>query len=241
MLRNTLQILGILMLSMIPVLSYEVNKPKMVHPKKIVIAFDLDETVITGREDSYEMWFALHQEYYTAFNEAKIKYKLYDTIETVDAMIMNALDKEEHMFLKELRQSLLTGTLIPGTVEIIKVLREQGYIIVPATNMGKKTYLTLLNQKVLPEDYFTKGFFFAVTKKCNKKEDGTYHKKPEKEFFENLKSYIRKKCDFEFETIVFIDDKQANAHGAREAGIIGLHFTSPAQLKVDLENLGFIL
>jgi len=41
------------------------------------------------------------------------------------------------------------------------------------------------------------------------------------------------------ERAVFIDDSQRNVEGARAAGMMGLHFTSPEALARDLRGLGF--
>jgi 2-haloacid dehalogenase len=38
---------------------------------------------------------------------------------------------------------------------------------------------------------------------------------------------------------VFIDDSMKNVLGARDAGMHGLHFTTPDKLSMDLEALGF--
>jgi 2-haloacid dehalogenase len=40
------------------------------------------------------------------------------------------------------------------------------------------------------------------------------------------------------ENAVFIDDKLENVHAAAQLGMHGIHFTSAAKLKRDLESLG---
>lgn len=209
---------------------------RILEPSKTLIAFDLDEVVILGRETGYKKWLKNNPDVAHAIDEVKKKYKLFDATPVLDKAA------QDHPALRhklaEFRKVLVTGTPIPGTVNIINTLSKKGYGIIAASNMTSSTYARLVDNKTLPPE-FTKDFYFDATNELNKKPDGSYYEKPTVHYYKNLLSYINQKYPGKFTQVVFIDDELVNIKGAAKVnGIIGIHFTSPEQLLKDLRMRG---
>lgn len=104
--------------------------------------------------------------------------------------------------------------------------------------MGKSTYLSLREQNTLPQNLFSRHFYFVKTKKQNKKANGDYHEKPDVQYFLNLKQYAEKKYPGRFKTFIFFDDKKHNINGARKAGLETIHFKNAQQLEKKFKHFG---
>lgn len=215
------------------------NKPKNFNPSNTIIATDLDEVVIFGRESGSKWWFAnlLHPSrllFGYKIKSAQDKYALHDAFQSIDKVV------EDHPSYKDLAEEykkvLIKGTVNKKTIRLYNSLKEQGFTIIPASNITKGVYKSLVTNKVLPSSLFSTDTYFIKTKKCNKKSDGSYFKKPNVQYFKNLQDYIQKKLEQPFEHIIFIDDKKENVQGAKKAGIIALHFKNPKQLQRKLEK-----
>ncbi len=271
-------------------------------PQSTIVAFDLDEVVLNGREAGYTKWATEHPQFSKAMQEVKTAYKNVDKVteaiiqahpemkelaEEFKKPIINANTKditeivskpeykqwltehpqfnkaieeakkilklsdahaiinkavEEHPEMKELgeefKKVIITAPQIQGTIDIIHALAKKGYGIVAASNMTESTYKSMVDNKVLPAE-FTKEFFFVSVIDANKKSDGSYYEKPAIEYYENLLKYIESKRPGKFKTVIFTDDKKANADGAAATGKIkAIHFVTPAQFKSELQKLG---
>lgn len=204
----------------------EIVKP--LDPQSTIIAFDLDEVVLTGREAGYTKWAKEHPQFGKAIEEVKKTYKLSDA----HAIINKAV--EEHPEMKELgeefKKVIITAPQIQGTSDIIHALAKKGYGIIAASNMTESTYKSMIDNKVLPVE-FTKEFYFVAT--------SSGYEKPFIEYYQNLLKYIESKYPGKFKTVIFTDDKEANAKGAAATNKIkAIHFLNPAQFKQELQKLG---
>ena len=120
---------------------------------------------------------------------------------------------------------------IIGTVEIIRELHKAGIPQYTGSNMGISVYRDLQRRP---------GFEF-LTMYLNPEQsqhvtyerlrDGIY--KPNPRFFADF-------CDrnqLDPATVIFIDDRYYNVDGARKAGLIGILFTTPMKLQIDLNRI----
>lgn len=136
-------------------------------------------------------------------------------------------------------QIVNTQKVDPAVKEIVMALKEQGYPLRIASNIGKDIYIKLKEQ--LEESQSNIFAFF------NRDEHGMEGKtidyrvspvqKPQPAFFQEfLDAYdpARKKL------IIFIDDKAINVRAATQLGFVGIHFKNAEQLKNDLVELGVL-
>ncbi len=210
-----------------------------IDPSTTIIACDIDEVVISGREQNYTQWLMVPSRWSFALTVKKVrkKHKLYDPMHIIQKIkeLYPKFSKKADEFKK------IIGTAHPKkkTVSLLQGVAKQGFAFVAASNMSKGTYGMLLHNNVLPKQLFSATHYFVKTKKCNKKADGSYHEKPDLEYFNNLKRYIIKKYPHRsFKHILFIDDKKKNVKAARKAGLIAIHYKNSGQLKRRLEQLG---
>lgn len=209
---------------------------KKLESSQTIIAFDLDEVVLTGREPGYKKWIENNPDLGQAIGTIKKKYNLSDATAIINKTA------EEYPNLKEkaleFQKVVITAPRIHGTEQILEKLSKKGYGIVAASNMTTSTYQGIIDNKTLPEQ-FTKNFFFVATNELNKKPDGTYFEKPSPEYYQNLLTYINQKYPRKYIHVIFIDDKEANAEGAKKVpGIMSIQFKNPEQLLKDLQQLG---
>lgn len=211
-------------------------KTTKLDPKSTIIAFDIDEVIITGREAGYEKWLKEQPQFSNYIEAVKKNYKLTDAHTIINKVA------EEHPELKslaeEFKKVIITAPQITGTIEIIHQLVKNGYTVVTASNMTTSTYQSLVDEKVLPAE-FNKEFFFVQTHPFNQKSDGSYYKKPAKEYYQNLIKYVECEYPCRFKNRIFTDDKLENAQAAAAAGTINaIHFINPNQCKEELKKLG---
>ena len=120
---------------------------------------------------------------------------------------------------------------IKGMHELAQSLRDQGYTLYLASNIGSESLVA--QQKIYPELFslFTDCYTPAI--------DGV--KKPDIRYYQGLRSFIN-----EYESnephIFFIDDSKKNIEGARISaqGIQAFHFTNADQLQKDLQKEGLV-
>jgi putative hydrolase of the HAD superfamily len=122
--------------------------------------------------------------------------------------------------------------IIDATVAIIKELKDKGYEVDIASDIGTSFLKDLESQ---PK-------FKAILDLFNKKKSVDYihtsppiHK-PNKQFFidyQNAYNTTGKK-------IIFIDDRKRNVSTSEEVGMIGIHFQNPEQLRNELVTRGIL-
>ncbi|MCP3999108.1 MAG: HAD family phosphatase [bacterium] len=119
-------------------------------------------------------------------------------------------------------EEMLAGP-IEGTVQILKTLKDQGREVHALTNWSAETF------PVARQKYEFLGWFEHTVVSGEER-----IKKPDHRIFEILLKRIgrpAKEC-------VFIDDSAANIAAAEIMGFMTIHFSSPEQLRIDLEALG---
>ncbi len=221
----------------LPLYSAEQKPPitsKKLEPNKTIIAFDIDEVVLAGREAGYKKWLANNPDLAQAIDQTKKKFNLTDATAIINktAQEFPALKEKAQEFQK----IVVSAPRITGTAEILKKLEQKGYGIVAASNMTTSTYQAMVNNGTLPPQ-FSNDFFFVATNELNKKPDGTYFEKPSLEYYQNLGVYINQKYPGKYVYRLFTDDKEKNAQGAQKAGLISIHFKNAEQLLEELKEL----
>lgn len=128
---------------------------------------------------------------------------------------------------------------IPGTIQLIQDLHNAGYHHYIGSNIGTSIFQKISN----PEKYPQFASLFAnfnlehpQTVSCDLTHPETTIKKPDLRFFQD---FLRKNAvDLQKTNVIFIDDSLKNVRAAQKAGLIGIHFKNPEQLRADLTWLG---
>jgi len=120
-------------------------------------------------------------------------------------------------------------TPISGTVNIIQELKDKGYMIDLASDIGQ-TFLPDLMKK-----YPSTFDMIADKQTVDYINTNQPIHKPSIQYFQDyLEKYGNGK------TIIFIDDKEKNVAAAKQAGMIGIVFKDPEQLRKDLVKMGIL-
>ncbi|CAN5172990.1 hypothetical protein BH09DEP1_BH09DEP1_0490 [soil metagenome] len=159
---------------------------------------------------------------------------------TAEELLCIVRDRGNEQLLNLTMQIINTQHVDPEVKEIVLALKEQGYPLRIASNIGKEIYIKLKQQ--LEE---SQSNIFAL---FDQDEHGMEGKtidyrvspvqKPSLQFFQEfLDAYdpARKKL------IIFIDDKAINVKAAIQLGFVGIHFKNAKQLKNDLTELGITI
>jgi FMN phosphatase YigB (HAD superfamily) len=122
---------------------------------------------------------------------------------------------------------------IEGTIEIIKELRDLGYEINMASDIGTTV---LRDLKARPQYQALLALFTHEKSVDYLNASGHPIKKPQLAYFTD---YAQKFQDGK-QYVIFIDDKEKNVTGARTAGMIGIVFKNPPQLRAQLVKMGIL-
>lgn len=114
---------------------------------------------------------------------------------------------------------------IDGTVDILRTLRDQGTPIYALTNWSSETF-----PLVQPRFDFLNWFRGIVVSG----EENLI--KPDPAFY----ALMMDRYNLKAEKLVFIDDSRPNIETARQLGITALHFTSPAELRIQLQDMDLL-
>lgn len=121
---------------------------------------------------------------------------------------------------------------INGTIAIIKELKEKGYQVDMASDIGTSFLINLESQVKFTSilSLFTdkKSVDYINTPK-------PIHK-PNKQFFIDYQNRYNTK----HMKIIFIDDKQKNVSASEQVDMIGIHFQNPEQLRNELIQRGIL-
>lgn len=119
----------------------------------------------------------------------------------------------------------MIGNEITGSVEILKVLKQQGYGLYGLTNWSAETF---------PYVYYKYEFFkLFIDILVSGREK---MKKPDHEIYQ----LCLQRNNLKAEDCVFIDDSIKNIEASQALGIQSILFKNPKQLKQELKNLGFM-
>jgi len=122
-------------------------------------------------------------------------------------------------------EETVTGP-IQGTVDILEALKQDGVPLYAITNFASEKWA--LTGKRFP--FLVSSFIDVVVSG----DEGTI--KPDREIFERL----LQRNALSAENCLFIDDTEKNVAGAKAVGMDGVQFTSPQQLRYDLEARGLL-
>lgn len=215
--------------------SAELEHPEL-NPRTTIIAWDVDGVLLKDRTKENKKWLAEHSSFVQAMDAVRKKHKLSDTIDIIDAV---AIDYPELAKLAQEFKDLSTkAPRIEGIITALVQLQKVGYTFIIASNMTTKMYQALLANNSLPQDFFSKDFFYIKNHQFNQKPDGTFAGKPDPFYFENLKKYVNQKHSEQFFTFILVDDKDENTAGAQKAGFKTVHFKNTAQMLEELQKLG---
>lgn len=120
---------------------------------------------------------------------------------------------------------------ISSMLDIIKVLKEQGYALYILSNIGKETFEQLCEFYPALQECFI-GAYTA-------RADNDYLHKPHKGFYEGFKNYVTEQ-GHGGKQILFIDDLKKNLLAAAQCDIAGVHFTSPKRLLRAFKHLAVL-
>lgn len=126
---------------------------------------------------------------------------------------------------------------IPKTIDIIKQIKGLGYEVNMASDIGdlvlkdfeRREQDKPIQEQILPLFVHKHHVNYLETDAPIHKPDPAYYAAYLQQYNQNLKPYV-----------IFIDDKLKNVVGARNAGMIGILFTSAAQLKEQLVKMGIL-
>jgi FMN phosphatase YigB (HAD superfamily) len=122
--------------------------------------------------------------------------------------------------------------VINGTIKIINELKDKGYQVDMASDIGASFLQYLETQK---------KFIDILSLFNNKKSVDYIHTpnpahKPDKQFFIDYQNAYNKA----HMNIIFIDDKQKNVDASEATGMIGIQFQNPEQLRNELVKRGIL-
>ncbi|WP_068311830.1 HAD family hydrolase [Polycladidibacter hongkongensis] len=119
----------------------------------------------------------------------------------------------------------MLGGAIDETVELLQELRDKGIEVYAITNFSREKFDLALS--IFP--FLRESFLDTVVSADEKL------LKPEAGIYERL----LERNKLSPQELIFIDDSAANVEGARSVGMGALQFKSAAQVRKDLQSLGF--
>ena len=123
-------------------------------------------------------------------------------------------------------------TIIPGTIELMSGLKQRGYQLMVASNIGQNIYP--VTKKMFPELFNDQLIQDGMTTLCvNNK---AIHK-PGQAYYDLFFEYFNNDRG---KHIIFVDDRLENVRAAVASGMIGVHYIDVYQLQADLHKLGMI-
>jgi beta-phosphoglucomutase-like phosphatase (HAD superfamily) len=215
--------------------SAELEHPEL-NPRTTIIAWDVDGVLLKDRTKENKKWLAEHPQFMQAMDTVKKKHKLSDTIDIIDAV--GKENPELAKLAQEFKDLSTKAPRIEGITEALTQLQKAGYLFIVASNMTTKMYQALLANNTLPQDFFSKDFFYIKNHTFNQKPDGSFAGKPDPFYFENLKKYVNQKYPNKFTTFILVDDKEENTAGAQKAGFKTVFFKNPTKMLEELKQLG---
>lgn len=209
-------------------------------PHQTVIAFDLHEVVLDRSYSklfsAIKAFFAKSPLHHISLLNPVCGYRVYCILKKTSKTAENiyehltqhypklAMSKQEFFDMCNMYE------VNPEMHQLIDDLKAQGYRVAICSNIGDEVYKDF--RKKHPE-FFDK---FEIVGTSHP--DDNYLRKPAPEFFDKFKRMCREQLGEQNLRIIFTDDRKENARAAKENGIEGICFESPAKLRSDLKNAG---
>lgn len=145
--------------------------------------------------------------------------------DAMDELSLKFPEYEEQIKLYYPRWEEMIGGEIPGTVEILRELKENGYPLAALSNWSSETFPRVKDQ------YEFLSWFSPLM-------ISGYigYKKPDPEPFHILLHELGQDAG----NCLFIDDMEDNIREARRLGFEVIQFTSPEKLRQELENQDYL-
>lgn len=200
-------------------------------PRNTIIAFDLHGVLfrLDWREVFHILWGYPHKWclFTCGFNIRLIWRCLH-------MVWHDAVDEEYYQLFRRLCPNILPVIIeltnaqkpIEPTVEILRTLKECGFLLHVISNIGPQRFAVLKNR------YSLIIALFDSVQISHSDEDNTL-KKPDQRFFDG---YMHAH-NSDHKTVIFVDDSKKNIRVANKAGFIGIHFKNPQQLASVLKQL----
>lgn len=119
----------------------------------------------------------------------------------------------------------MLGGPIDGSVEILRELKEKGTPLYALTNWSAETFPHALERYDFLQWF--RGTVVSGTEKLVKPDPRIYR-------------LLVERFEIEPADAVYIDDNPKNAEAATAVGLHGIHFTAPAALRAELEEIGLL-
>lgn len=146
--------------------------------------------------------------------------------DAIQLLIPKYPEYEAHIRAYKARWPEMLKGPIEGSVDILKTLQKQGkHRLLALTNWSAETWPYAWDQYDFLQIF--EGILVSGEEKL---------KKPDPRIYQLMTD----RYGIEPEKAIFIDDSPANVASAREFGIHAIHFTSPADLRVTLEQAKLI-
>ena len=146
-------------------------------------------------------------------------------LDGIDELVPKFPQYEEQIRAYYLRWEETIRGEFPGTVKILRELKEAGFPLAALSNWSSETFPRVKDQ------YEFLSWFTPLVISGH-----IGYKKPDPEPFQILLHELK----LDARDCVFIDDMEDNVQEARRQGFEGIQFSSPEQLRADLVKLGLI-
>ena len=145
--------------------------------------------------------------------------------DAIDELVPLHPEYEDQIRAYFTRWDEMLGGDIPGTVEILKELKEAGYPLAVLSNFSSETL------PIVEDQYGFLGWFepLVISGRAG-------YAKPDPSIYQILLHELGQDA----RECVFIDDKLENIQEANRQGFEGIHFTSPENLRKNLVTLSIL-
>ena len=215
--------------------SITITGQKNYTPENTEFIFDIDDVILhktmSGGQIAKNVWKVLSFKIVHKAGGPAIKKLMKSGKGSLEGWIDFFEAKKIIPLVKVLEKIALSKELIPGTKKIVEELHVVGYTLRYGTNAG-------LREMIIQRKRFASFFdMFENGKSVDFKSQKNIVKKPSQQYFSEL---LRDCCTANKPHKIFIDDKLKNVEAARKAGMIGIHFKNPQQLRTELKNMGIM-
>ncbi len=210
--------------------------PQTLNPKNTIIVVDLDDVVLERNKKGV---FKKAIKYGGRFLKGRKEFRKRKGVagdkgqRYGEGFYVELQRQGKTKLAKALKEVCIQKSLKKDTIKELKKLRDAGFEIWCATNLGD-TFFAELKRKY-PEIFNNNFIKHGMTVDYTAKE---IIQKPDPRYFERLKKRINPQGT---KTLLFIDDKPENTQAARKAGLKTITFRRAGQMKQALHQFGICL